>query len=99
MATMNCKWCIETDHEGDEYCGIPECACCGENGWWNKNRLNKFKFTKYNYLCTNCDTLIEVTTAIKEMQTPSCFCSSPTESVLLLSQHDATLPPLEYGKY
>jgi hypothetical protein len=32
-------------------------------------------WTKYDYLCTNCDTLIEITTLYKNPEDPYCVCS------------------------
>ena len=46
-------------------------------------------WTKYNLLCTYCDTLFEVTT--KEFKkAPTCVCEYPDELILLGSE-DATV--------
>lgn len=46
-------------------------------------------WTKYNLLCTYCDTLVEVTT--KDFQkAPTCVCDYPNE-LILLGWEDATV--------
>lgn len=46
-------------------------------------------WTKYNLLCTYCDTLVEVTT--KDFrQAPTCVCEYPDE-LILLGWEDATV--------
>lgn len=46
-------------------------------------------WTKYNLLCTYCDTLFEVTT--KDFQkAPTCVCEYPNE-LILLGWEDATV--------
>lgn len=37
MATKNCQPCIDIDHDGDIYCGVEDCACCGLNSKWIKS--------------------------------------------------------------
>jgi len=34
-------------------------------------------WTKYDYLCTNCDTLIQITTTHTDLETPDCVCAEP----------------------
>ena len=31
-------------------------------------------WTKYDYVCTNCDALIEITTQVPEVMYPDCIC-------------------------
>jgi hypothetical protein len=32
-------------------------------------------WTRYEYVCVNCDTLIEITTLHKELEDPYCVCA------------------------
>ena len=44
---------------------------------------------KYNYLCTNCDTLIEITTLHRDIETPDCVCAEP--EIISIGQEDANV--------
>jgi hypothetical protein len=35
-------------------------------------------WTKYSYVCTNCDALIEITTQVKPSFDPACSCEYQT---------------------
>jgi len=35
-------------------------------------------WTKYSYVCTDCDALIEVTTNVKPVIDPACICNPST---------------------
>jgi hypothetical protein len=47
-------------------------------------------WTKYNYLCIDCDALIEVTSQFEPFTEPSCICDGEG-IVLMLGQEDATV--------
>jgi hypothetical protein len=40
-------------------------------------------WTKYSYLCTSCDALIEITAQVDPQYGPACFCDYQTELVLV----------------
>jgi hypothetical protein len=48
-------------------------------------------WTKYDYLCTDCDALIEITACADKVLDPACICGG-YGIVILLSQGDATAP-------
>jgi hypothetical protein len=47
-------------------------------------------WTKYDYLCTDCDALIEITSSVEPQIDPACNCHS-TSHVILLGTSDATV--------
>jgi hypothetical protein len=49
-------------------------------------------WTKYTYLCTDCDALIEVTANIFAMD-PTCICAGQGV-IVLLSEEDGNAPKL-----
>ena len=46
-------------------------------------------WTKFTYLCTDCDALIEITASVEPQIDPACICHA-TSHVILLSKWDAT---------
>jgi hypothetical protein len=46
-------------------------------------------WTKYSYICTNCDALIEVTTQDSNTIDPACVCS-PSAWVTRVAKEDVT---------
>lgn len=44
---------------------------------------------RYEYLCTNCDTLIEITTHIEESASPTCPC--PESQIILIGKKNANV--------
>jgi hypothetical protein len=51
-------------------------------------------WTKYTYLCTNCDALIEVTASVFRALDPACICQEQG-MLVLLEQSDGNAPLLE----
>ena len=51
-------------------------------------------WTKYDYLCTDCDALIEITACADKVLDPACICGG-LGIVILLSQGDGAGPLLE----
>lgn len=51
-------------------------------------------WTKYNLLCTHCDTLVEVTTKDFK-QAPGCVCDYSDE-LILLGWEDATVSDMNH---
>jgi hypothetical protein len=51
-------------------------------------------WTKYDYLCTDCDALIEITACVDVAWEPDCICGG-YGVVILLSKEDARGPLLE----
>jgi len=47
------------------------------------------EWTKYLYLCTDCDALIEITASVEPQADPSCICHE-TAVVIGIGQEDAT---------
>ena len=47
-------------------------------------------WTKFTYLCTDCDALIEITASVEPQIDPACICHA-TSHVILLSKWDATV--------
>lgn len=47
-------------------------------------------WTTYSYVCTNCDTLIEVTTMYQYPEDPYCICSE--SDMTRVAIEDATVP-------
>ena len=45
-------------------------------------------WTKHEYLCTNCDTLFEITTSNDLVIQPNCICSQP--HVIRINRYDVT---------
>lgn len=45
-------------------------------------------WTKYDYLCTNCDTLIEITTQHQSAKDPYCVCAE--SAVIRINKHNVT---------
>ena len=43
---------------------------------------------KYDYLCTNCDTLLEITTLHQDIEDPYCVCAE--SSVTRINKFDVT---------
>ena len=48
-------------------------------------------WTKYDYLCTDCDALIQITACIDPFTEPSCICDGEG-IVILLSESDGNAP-------
>ena len=46
-------------------------------------------WTKYDYVCTNCDTLIEITTLHEEVEDPYCVCAK--SAIVRINKVDATV--------
>ena len=51
-------------------------------------------WTKYDYLCTDCDALLEITACADKVLDPACICGGPGV-IILLSESDAFGPTLE----
>jgi hypothetical protein len=58
-------------------------------------------WTRYDYLCTNCDTLIEITTLYNDPEDPYCVCSesaiigigkSPANTPIITDVSKVTVP-------
>jgi hypothetical protein len=47
-------------------------------------------WTKFTYLCTDCDALIEITASVSPQIDPACICHSSSH-VTLISWEDATV--------
>ena len=45
-------------------------------------------WTKHEYICTNCDTLFEITTSNDLVNEPSCLCSQP--KTIKINRYDVT---------
>ena len=50
-------------------------------------------WTKYDYLCTDCDALIEITACADKVLDPACICGG-YGIVILLSESDGNAPIL-----
>jgi len=48
-------------------------------------------WTKYTYVCTDCDTLIEITTQ-KDIREWRGWCSCGSSNIINISVRDATVP-------
>ena len=48
-------------------------------------------WTKYDYLCTDCDALIEITACADKVLDPACICGG-LGIVILLSESDGNAP-------
>jgi hypothetical protein len=51
-------------------------------------------WTKYDYLCVDCDALIEITACVDRFTEPSCICDGEG-IVILLSESDGNAPLME----
>jgi hypothetical protein len=51
-------------------------------------------WTKYDYLCIDCDALIEITACAEKVLDPACICDGEG-IVILLSESDGNAPLLE----
>ena len=51
-------------------------------------------WTKYDYLCVDCDALIEITACVDPFTEPSCICDGEG-IVILLSESDGNAPLFE----
>jgi len=47
-------------------------------------------WTKFTYLCTDCDALIEITASVSPQIDPACICHASSH-VILISWEDATV--------
>jgi hypothetical protein len=47
-------------------------------------------WTKFTYLCTDCDALIEITASVEPQIDPACICHASSH-VILLSKWDETV--------
>jgi len=47
-------------------------------------------WTKFTYLCTDCDALIEITASVSPQIDPACICHASSH-VTLISWEDATV--------
>ena len=45
-------------------------------------------WTKHEYLCTNCDTLFEITTTNSLVIQPNCICDQP--HIIRINRYDVT---------
>lgn len=43
---------------------------------------------KYDYLCTHCDALLELTTKLDLIMEPDCSCENP--QMIRINRHDVT---------
>ncbi len=50
-------------------------------------------WTKYTYLCTDCDALIEITACADKVLDPACICGG-YGIVILLTEEDGNAPIL-----
>jgi hypothetical protein len=50
-------------------------------------------WTKYDYLCTDCDALIEITACADKVLDPACICGG-LGILILLSESDGNAPIL-----
>ncbi len=50
-------------------------------------------WTKYDYLCTDCDALIEITASADNVTDPYCICGGPGV-VILLGESNGNAPIL-----
>jgi hypothetical protein len=48
-------------------------------------------WTKYNYLCTDCDAMIEITTEANPVIDPACTCRASSH-IVWLGKEDANNP-------
>ena len=51
-------------------------------------------WTKYEYLCTDCDALIEITAYADKVLDPACICGG-LGIVILLGEYDGNAPLME----
>jgi hypothetical protein len=51
-------------------------------------------WTKYDYLCIDCDALIEITAYADLVREPSCICDGEG-IVILLGEYDGNAPLME----
>ena len=51
------------------------------------------RWTKYDYLCTDCDALIEITACADKVLDPACICAGQGV-VILLGKSDAKGPTI-----
>jgi hypothetical protein len=51
-------------------------------------------WTKYDYLCTDCDALIEITASADKVLDPACICGG-YGIVILLTESDGNAPLFE----
>jgi hypothetical protein len=51
-------------------------------------------WTKYEYLCTDCDALIEVTAYVDKVLDPACICGG-LGILILLGEYDGNAPMFE----
>jgi hypothetical protein len=56
-------------------------------------RMRMTMWTKYDYLCVDCDALIEITACVDPFTEPSCICDGEG-IVILLSESDGNAPIL-----
>ena len=52
-------------------------------------------WTKYTYLCTDCDALIEITSCADKILDPACICGLGSGIVILLETSDGNAPQFE----
>ena len=50
-----------------------------------------WNWTKYDYLCTDCDALIEITACVDKVLDPACICGG-YGIVILLGESDGNAP-------
>jgi hypothetical protein len=53
---------------------IVSCPMCNTEDYL----MGMHAWTKYSYVCTNCDALIEVTTNVAPVIDPACICNPST---------------------
>ena len=53
-----------------------------------------WKWTKYDYLCTDCDALIEITACVDKVLDPACICGG-LGVLVLLGEYDGNAPLID----
>ena len=77
-----CKVCLEDyptdltfeDIEGARYCYIHADICLSCGVYQHNCEREEGAWTKYVYVCSNCDTLLEITSTLPA-QDVKCFCN------------------------
>ena len=66
---VRCNMCME---EFPDW--IISCPMCNTDDYL----MDMSTWTKYSYVCTDCDALIEVTSNVKPIIDPACICNPST---------------------
>ena len=64
---VRCNMCM-TEYPDN----VEECWICKDDGYL----MDITVWTKYDYVCTNCDSLIEITAQVKAKLDPDCICGN-----------------------